>query len=55
MIALKILAVTFVTIYAVLAVDMATTIVKHKKSNQPQSDSTNYNLEELDEEIETSW
>jgi hypothetical protein len=55
MIALKILAVTFVTIYAVLAVDMTRTIIKHKKSNQTQSDSTNYNLEELDEEIETSW
>lgn len=54
MLGLKILTITFVTIYAVLAVDMAKTIIKHK-SNQIQSDSTNYNLEELDEEIETSW
>lgn len=49
------MAITFSTIYIVLAIDMATTIVKHKKSNQPQSDSTTYNIEELDEEIETSW
>ena len=54
MIALKILTITFVTIYTILAVDMARTVIKHK-SNQLQSDSTNYNLEELDEEIQTSW
>jgi hypothetical protein len=54
MIALKILTITFVTIYTVLAVDMARTVIKHN-SNQLQSDSINYNIEELDEEIETSW
>lgn len=54
MLGLKILAVTFFTVYSILAVNMAKTIIKHK-SNQIQSDSTNYNLEELDEEIQTSW
>jgi hypothetical protein len=47
---LKIMAITFSTIYIVLAVDMAKAIVAHKKSNKIQSDSTNYNVEQLDEE-----
>lgn len=43
MIALKILTITFVTVYTVLAVDMARTIVKHDKT-QIESDSINYDL-----------
>ena len=45
MIALKILTITFVTVYTVLAVDMTKAIIKHK-SNQIQSDSTDYNIEQ---------
>jgi hypothetical protein len=47
---LKVITITFFTVYTILAIDMATTIVKHKKSNQPQSDSTNYIVEPLNEE-----
>jgi len=35
---LKLLTITFITVYTVLAVDMAKTIVKHKP-NQIESDS----------------
>jgi len=35
---LKVLTITFITVYTVLAVDMAKTIVKHKP-NQIESDS----------------
>jgi hypothetical protein len=48
---LKVITITFFTVYTILAIDMATTIVKHKKSNQPQSDSTNYVPTELDEDL----
>ena len=48
---LKIITITFSTIYIVLAVDMAKAIVAHKKSNKIQSDSTNYVPTELDEDL----
>jgi hypothetical protein len=35
---LKVITITFITVYTVLAVDMAKTIVKHKP-NQIESDS----------------
>jgi hypothetical protein len=48
---LKIMAITFSTIYIILAVDMAKAIIAHKKSNKIQSDSTTYTPEQLDEEL----
>jgi len=47
---LKVITITFFTVYTILAVDTVRIIVKHKKSNQTQSDSTNYIVEPLNEE-----